>query len=295
MASHRSHKSHRQAKPARAGSRWRQRGNPLLALLRAIWGAPPLIRLITVSGLLVLLWMSINWLYHAADKPAEMLFPLERSLNKSPAETWAHYGPLFQQHATAIITPELLAALAQVEGAGNPTARTYWRWQWSWNPLEWYRPASSAVGMYQITDATFRDAQRFCIHEHVVVADGPWDDIKSCWLNSFYFRIVPSHAIELTSAWLDRSVSSLTAQRRRRPTQTQQQDLAALIHLCGAGAGRSYAARDFRLTTHQRCGDHLVSGYLDRVRTFTRQFLRYSSQGSATVRQRDERLQEARP
>jgi len=39
----------------------------------------------------------------------------------------------------AVITPELLAALAQVEGSGNPVARTYWRWRLSWNPFEVYR------------------------------------------------------------------------------------------------------------------------------------------------------------
>jgi len=39
----------------------------------------------------------------------------------------AQYGPLFRRHSTVVITPELLAALAQVEGAGNPVARTYWR------------------------------------------------------------------------------------------------------------------------------------------------------------------------
>src|SRR6267142_211412 len=48
---------------------------------------------------------------------------------------------------------ELLAALAQVESAGNPVARTYWRWRLSWNPLAIYQPASSAVGTYQMTDA----------------------------------------------------------------------------------------------------------------------------------------------
>jgi hypothetical protein len=34
-----------------------------------------------------------------------------------------------------VIAPDLLAALAQTEGAGNPVARTYWRWQASMNPL----------------------------------------------------------------------------------------------------------------------------------------------------------------
>jgi len=33
---------------------------------------------------------------------------------------------VFREYSTAAITPELLAALAQVEGAGNPLARTYW-------------------------------------------------------------------------------------------------------------------------------------------------------------------------
>jgi cell envelope opacity-associated protein A len=32
---------------------------------------------------------------------------------------------VFREYSTAAITPELLAALAQVEGAGNPLARTY--------------------------------------------------------------------------------------------------------------------------------------------------------------------------
>lgn len=294
MASRRHPTSQRSTTPSRTRRGWRKQIGALSAVVRALWDAPPVLRVLVCASVLVLLWGTTNWLYHAADKPTEMLFPLERSLNKEPAETWAQYGPLFQHHATAIITPELLAALAQVEGAGNPTARTYWRWHWSWNPLDWYRPASSAVGMYQITDATFRDAQRFCIHDHVVVMDGPWDDVRSCWLNSFYFRVVPSHAIELTSAWLDRSVSTLISQQRRRPTPAQQHDLAALIHLCGIGTGRSYAERGFRLTPKQRCGDHLVSAYLDRVRTFTRQFQRYSGQGSATVRQREEQLQGTR-
>jgi hypothetical protein len=51
------------------------------------------------------------------------------ALTKTPSETWRQYGPLFREHSTAVITPELLAALAQVEGVGNPVARTYWRWR----------------------------------------------------------------------------------------------------------------------------------------------------------------------
>ena len=77
------------------------------------------------------------------------------TLNKTPAGTWRQYAPLFLKYSTGVITPELLAALAQVEASGNPVARTYWRWAWKPEPFDVYRPASSAVGMYQITD-TFR-------------------------------------------------------------------------------------------------------------------------------------------
>ena len=58
--------------------------------------------------------------------------------------------------------------------------------------------------------------------------------------------------------------------------QRREQDLAALIHLCGAGAGRDFAARGFRLTPHQKCGDHDVTTYLGQVRGLTHQFARWA-------------------
>ncbi len=119
------------------------------------------------------------------------------------------------------MTPEFLAALAQVEGSGNPIVRTYWRWSWRPEPFEMYRPASSAVGMYQITDGTFEEAKRFCIHDHVVVEDGPWDDWHSCWFTGLYFRVVPSHAVELTSAYLDRGVADALIRHRIRSAHTR--------------------------------------------------------------------------
>ena len=129
----------------------------LRAVMRAVLAAPPIARGVMISVLFLVLWLGVNWAYQAFHKPTEILFPLDRSLNKSPVETWKHYESLFREHATAVITPEFLAALAQVEGGGNPVARTYWRWQLSWNPLGLYQPASTAVGMYQITDGTCGD------------------------------------------------------------------------------------------------------------------------------------------
>jgi hypothetical protein len=246
------------------------------AMLSAVMATPPVVRVVLGVALILILWLTGNWVYHAIHKPSEVFFPLDGTLAKNPRETWRQYGSLFREHSTAVITPELLAALAQVEGAGNPVARTYWRWRLTSNPLKLYQPASSAVGMYQITDGTFAEAKRYCIHDHVVVSDGPWHDVRSCWFNSLYVRVLPSHAIELTSALLDRQVAGMIERGRFAATLQQKQDLAAIIHLCGAGTAQAYAARGFRLLPHQRCGDHDVGAYLTRVHAMRRQFARLS-------------------
>jgi hypothetical protein len=125
--------------------------------------------------------------------------------------------------------------------------------------------------MYQITDGRFQEARRYCIQDHVVAE-------QSCWLNGLYTRVVPSHAVELTSALLDRSVAR-TLERRRIVTATlrQQQDLAAVIHLCGAGAGDAYAGRGFRPTAGQRCGDHDLAAYLAKINALKQQFVRLAA------------------
>ncbi len=187
------------------------------------------------------LWFGANWVYQAVRKPAELFFPVGSALDKAPAETWRQYEPIFREHSTAVIAPELLAALAQLEGAGNPVARTYWRWRLTHEPFEVYRPASSAVGMYQI--------------------------------NSLYLRVVPSHAVEMTSAYLDRRVAGILERLRLGgATLQQKQDLAAGIHLCGAAAGESYVRRGFQPADKQRCGDHDLRGYLARVNATSRVF-----------------------
>jgi hypothetical protein len=264
-------------RPARRASgqrRWRSARRVLLALL----AAPLAIRVVVLTIAVLALWSAVNGMYQVIRKPTELFFPISGALPKPPAETWRQYAPLFREHATVVMTPELLAALAQVEGAGNPVARTYWRWRLTWNPFELYQPASSAVGMYQITNATFQEARRYCIHGHVVVEDGPWNDPRSCWFNSLYTRVVPSHAVEMTAALLDRTVArTLERHRIARATLRQQQDLAAIIHLCGAGAGDAYARRGFRLTAGQRCGDHDPSQYLAQINALKRQFVRLAT------------------
>jgi len=249
-------------------------------MLAALLASPVAVRVLVGAAVILAAWSAVNWGYQVIRKPTELFFPVSGGLAKAPLETWERYGPLFREHSTAVITPELLAALAQVEGGGNPVARTYWRWRPTWNPFELYQPASSAVGMYQITDPTFREAKRYCIHDHVVVEEGPWHDVESCWFNSLYTRVVPGHAIELTAALLDRGVASVMGhQRLAAATLQQKQDLAAVIHLCGAGTGDAYARRGFLLTALQRCGDHDLRGYLAQVNAIKRQFARLATDG----------------
>ena len=245
---------------------------------RALRSAPLPLQVVLAVANGVGLWFVANGVYQVLRKPSELFFPVSGTLSKTPSETWREHAPAFRAHATPVVTPTLLASLAQVEGSGNPVARTYWRWRLTLHPFELYRPASSAVGMYQITDGTFLEAKRYCIHDHAVVERGAWHDPGSCWFNGLYTRVVPSHAVEMTSALLDVQVARTLERRRiRSATLRQKQDLAAVIHLCGAGVGDAYARRGLRLTARQRCGDHDVRRYLGRVDTLKREFARLAA------------------
>jgi hypothetical protein len=167
---------------------------------RALNALPRSIRIVAIVATVLAVFFAANLVYHLVRKPSEMFLPVSAALDKTPIETWRVYAPLFREYSTATITPELLAALAQVESTGNPLANTYWRWRLTWNPFTIYQPASSSVGMYQMTDAAFAETQRYCIRGHAVIESG-------CWWNALYTRVVPSHAIELTAVFLDRNVA----------------------------------------------------------------------------------------
>lgn len=233
-------------------------------------------RAVIAHGLLVLTaFFAANWIYQVARKPSQILAPISSSWAKSPQATWKAYGALFERYSTRIIAPELLAALAQVEAAGNPIAATYWRWRWSWNPLEIYRPASSAVGMFQITDGTFAEARKYCIRNNRVVKAGSGHEPNSCWLNRFYSRTVPSHAAEMTAAYLHQKVSdTMIRLGRRKAALAQQQRLAAVIHLCGPQRAESFARRGFRAAPGERCGAHGLARYLAQVEAMKTEFAR---------------------
>ena len=244
----------------RRSARWTRRklaGTPRIA--RIAGGVAILLVLLAVAAL-------TNLIYHVIHKPTELFFFVGHKLDKEPSETWRQYGPLFRTYSTHSITPELLAALAQVESSGNPVDRTYWRWRFSLNPFAIYQPASSAVGLFQMTDPAYSEAARFCIRANTV-------ENTACGFGP-YIRAIPSHAVELASVYLDRNVAAVLTRAGDVAANPQQtQDLAAFIHLCGGGPATAYARRHFQMMAGERCGDHLVAAYISRVNAMKRQFL----------------------
>ena len=105
---------------------------------RKLHGAQPAVRIAVIAAIILLGLPTLNLVYHVLRKPAELFAFISSKFNKTPAKTWRDYGSLFREYSTAVISSELLAALVRVEGASNPLARTYWRWQLSWNPLALY-------------------------------------------------------------------------------------------------------------------------------------------------------------
>ena len=259
--------AHRLWPKARTRRRW----------LRTLRRAPRLMRVGTVLAAAALLALAINGVYQLVRKPTELFFPVSGALYKTPAETWRDYAPLFRRYSTAVIAPELLAALAQVEGSGNPLVRTYWRWSWAPKPFDMYRPASSAVGMYQITDGTFEVARHYCIRRHELRREGPWNDFGSCWFNGLYLRVLPGDAVELTAAYLDLELTQILGRRSARTTPAELRHVAAVVHLCGAGAAQAYVRRGLRFSEGELCGDHDPRAYLTRVDAMYAVFVRLAA------------------
>jgi hypothetical protein len=110
-----------------------------------------------------------------------------------------------------------------------------------------------------------------------VVEDGAWYDIDSCWFNVFYSRTIVSHAIELTAAYLHQNVvDALNSGSMVKIRLAQKQRLAAVIHLCGASKGRTFADSEFQPGKGDTCGTQSLRQYLARVDRMRKLFGRLS-------------------
>jgi hypothetical protein len=73
-------------------------------------------RIVVIVPTILAVFSATNLVYHVVRKPTEVFAPVRGAFNKMPAETWRQCGPLFREYSTAAITPEVLAALAPIEG-----------------------------------------------------------------------------------------------------------------------------------------------------------------------------------
>jgi hypothetical protein len=229
-----------------------------------------------LAGLLALALVATA--YQILRAPSQIPGLVAGPAPRAPRETWARYGSAFRAHATPLVRPELLAALAQAESQGDPLARTPWRWRWTWNVFELWAPASSAAGLFQLTDAAFEEGRRLCVHDGRVAREGPWYDRHTCWFTWSYSRLVPGHAIEMTAARLHELIArTLGPEQAARIGRAPRERLAAVIHLCGPARGAAFARRGFRIAAGERCGTHDLAGYVTRVEALTRVFARLSA------------------
>ena len=81
---------------------------------RKWYAAPSAVRIAVTAATIVAVLAATNLGYHVLRKPTEIFVLVSGKLDKTPAETWTRYAPLFRKFSTAAITPELLAALAQI-------------------------------------------------------------------------------------------------------------------------------------------------------------------------------------
>ncbi len=216
-----------------------------------------------------------NFSYQVALKPTEILSLVASNAIYTPSTTWSKYGDEFVENRTQYISPYLLASFAQVESGGNPWVSPGWVFNWRRPIHRIYAPASSSVGLMQFTEGTYQRARKLCVHKGQVFEDGPWYDFKSCWGNFLYHRVWPGHAIEMTSAYLHRSVESLV---RRFPqynfSSENVRKVAAVTHLCGIGVAKRVIRQRFKITSDQTCGSHNLSRYVDKISRLSKTFRR---------------------
>jgi hypothetical protein len=86
----------------------------MLSKLKAV---PKAIRALVIAAAVLTIFCATSLVYQVLHKPTEVFSPVSGEFNKTPIETWRRYAPLFGENSTASISPELLASLAQVEGA----------------------------------------------------------------------------------------------------------------------------------------------------------------------------------
>ncbi|MCB0348754.1 MAG: hypothetical protein KDD37_07955 [Bdellovibrionales bacterium] len=209
--------------------------------------------------------LALNIILGVIRKPAHLLNPISKLFYKVPSQTWNSYKDVFSSYETDILDAHFLAALAQTESSGNPIATAYWQFSFKQDILSIFQPASSSIGLYQMTYDTFEDAKRFCFLNGEVRADDNRANLKICWKNNFRFRFLVSDSVSLTSARLHYYTQKVLKKYKGAVSKLKQQQLAAIIQLCGPNRASSFIRNGFSVKSMGLCGSHSVPAYVARV------------------------------
>jgi hypothetical protein len=225
-----------------------------------------------ILGIVVGLFL-LNVIVGVVRKPAHLLTPITKYFYKVPSQTWDSYQGIFETYETQTLDASFLAALAQAESAGNPIATPYWEFTFQQDILSFFRPASSSLGLYQMTYDTFQDAKRFCFVDGRIAVDAKKSDLKNCWQNDFKFRFSASDSVHLTSARLSYYTESSLRKQGVKASRLQRQQTAAIIQLCGPGKAQEFIRSGFNVKKMGACGSHSVSAYIKRVFSYKKTFM----------------------
>ncbi len=204
---------------------------------------------------LVILYVLTNFFVQLYRKPAEILSFAAFLHYKTPEENWSAYQEYFLNAEKYGIQAETLAALAQAESSGSPWATP--RWTFNWWPREafdFYRPQSSAVGLFQFTNGTYEAVRRRCS-----VAENKCPDLG--WTAPT--RLSASESIERAAQNLHRELMNIAPKNKNSWTH-----LAPLVHLCGSGVARKVARNGTPQTL--RCGSHNALAYVREIDSLAR-------------------------
>ena len=211
-----------------------------------------------------------TWCIRSRASRRELFFPVSGALSKTPTETWREYGALFR-HLDIAVTPELLAALAQVEAAGNPVARAVARARVGGSARA--LPAGLRARWACTRSPTARSAK-----PGATASATTSPSRTGCWLNSLAMRVIPSHAVEMTrpistAAWPRCSPAGACARRAAEAGPRRAHPPVRRAR------GELFVRNGFRLMPGQRCGEHDARAYLAQVNAMKRVFARLSALG----------------
>ena len=201
-----------------------------------------------------------------------MFFPVAGVLDKMPAETWEAYAPLFREHSTAAVSARTAGGAGAGRG-GRQSAGAHLL------ALEFL--LESAVGLQarlerrrHVPDDRSRRSPMRARPASTITSSS-----TDCWFTGLYTpraaRATPSSSPRCP--WTARARRFSARYPHAKVNAQQMQDLAALIHLCGAGVAQGLRAQRLPSAAGQRCGDHSAAQYLASVNTMMRQFRRLAA------------------